>query len=55
MAGLVGSPCSSGNKVGKAIVAKNGVVYSFKGSLPLGGQSVVADKSFSWMESSSFF
>ena len=28
---FVGSPLPSGNKVGKAIVAKNGVLYSFKG------------------------
>ena len=31
--GFVGSPLLSGKSVGKARVARNGVVYSFNGSL----------------------
>ena len=31
VAGFVGSPLPSGNNVGNAIVAKNGVEYSFNG------------------------
>ena len=41
VAGFVGSPLPSGNNVGNAIVAKNGVEYSFNG-LRLASQHVHA-------------
>ena len=36
----MGSPLPSGNNVGKAIVARNGVVYSFIGSLSTVGYDI---------------
>jgi hypothetical protein len=36
----VGSPLLSGNNEGKAIVARNGVLYSFNGSSPNDGQFI---------------